>query len=84
MLEHMRTSIDIPDPLLKRARKAARDRGITLRQLVVDGLRAVLPASTSPEPHRMKDLSFGTGGLVDGLSWSDTERLDDLLYGDRG
>jgi hypothetical protein len=31
----------------------------------------------------LRDCSFGEGGLVDGLSWSDTERLDDLVYGDR-
>jgi hypothetical protein len=32
----------------------------------------------------MEDRSYGEGGLVGGLSWSDVERLDELTYGDRG
>lgn len=84
MLVHMRTSVDIPDPLLRQAKKAARERGTTLRQLVVEGLRSMVGRGEPARRHRLKDLSFGEGGLVDGLSWSDAERLDTLVYGDRG
>lgn len=83
MLWHMRTSFDIPEPLLRRAKKLARDRKTTLRQVVIDGLRAVVERNTGAVRHRMKDCSFGDGGLVDGLSWSDSERIDELVYGDR-
>jgi len=83
MLLHMRTSIDIPDPLLKRAKKLARDRGTTLRQLLLEGLRAVVQGEATVRRHRMKDRSFGEGGLVSGLSWSDSDRIDELVYGDR-
>ena len=76
--------MDIPDPLLRRAKSLARQRGITLRQLLVDGLRAALENESSSSEHRMKDRSYGEGGLVGGLSWSDVERLDELTYGDRG
>lgn len=84
MLWHMRTSVDIPDPLFRQAKKAARDRGTTLRQLLLDGLRSVVGGAERSRRHRMKDCSFGTGGLVDGLSWSDAERMQDIVYGDRG
>lgn len=84
MLRHMRTSIDIPDPLLRQAKRAARERGTTLRQLLLDGLRSVVGREERVRRHRSKDLSYGEGGLVDGLSWSDAERIDDLVYGDRG
>lgn len=84
MLTHMRTSVDIPDHLLRQAKRAARERGTTLRQLLVDGLRSVVAAGERARPHRLKDLSFGEGGLVAGLSWSDAERMDTLVYGDRG
>jgi hypothetical protein len=80
----MRTSVDIPDPLLRRAKKLARQRGTTLKQLLLDGLRRVVSVDALAQPHQMKDCSFGEGGLVDGLSWSDSERLDELVYGDRG
>jgi hypothetical protein len=80
----MRTSVDIPDHLLRQAKKTARERGTTLRQLVVDGLRSAVARGAPVRSHRLKDLSFGRGGLVDGLSWSDVERMDALVYGDRG
>jgi hypothetical protein len=84
MLKHMRTSVEIPDPLLRQAKRAARERGTTLRQLLLEGLRSVVGRDERVRHHRLKDLSFGEGGLVDGLSWSDAERMDDLVYGDRG
>jgi hypothetical protein len=80
----MRTSVDIPDLLLRRARKLARERGITLRQLLVDGLTAALDREEPRPLHRMRDLSYGRGGLIRGLSWSDTERMNELVYGERG
>jgi hypothetical protein len=82
MLSHMRTSIDIPEPLLLRAKKLARERGVPLRQLVVDGLRSVVEREVKVSPHCMRDHSFGRGGLVEGLSWSDSERLNELAYED--
>jgi hypothetical protein len=80
----MRTSVDIPDPLFRQAKKAARQRGTTLRQLLLDGLRSQLARQGPSRRHRIKDLSSGQGGLAEGLSWSDSERMDVLVYGDRG
>jgi hypothetical protein len=77
----MRTSIDIPDPLIRRAKKLARERGISLRQLLLDGLRSVVETGGSARRHRMNDRSFGAGGLVEGLDWSDSERMHTLVYG---
>jgi hypothetical protein len=75
MLTHMRTSVDIPDHLLQQAKRTARERGTTLRQLLVDGLRSVVGREARARRHRLKALSFGEGGLVGGLSWSDAERI---------
>ncbi len=83
MFTHMRTSLDIPEPLLKRAKRLARERSTTLRQLLLDGLRSVIERGTETASYQMQDCSFGAGGLVEGLSWSDTERIDELVYGDR-
>lgn len=83
MLLHMRTSIDVPDPLLRRAKKIARDRRVTLRELLLEGLRSVVERQGTPAEHHMQDCSFGEGGLVDGLSWSDTDRMNELVYEDR-
>lgn len=84
MLTHMRTSVDIPDPLLRRARRLARERGTTLRQVLLDGLRAIVSSEKPSSKYRLKDRSYGSGGLVDGLSWGDAQAIDELTYGDRG
>lgn len=45
----MRTSVDIPDDLLRKAKVHAAEHGKTLRQLIVHGLEIqVVPASDSP------------------------------------
>ena len=38
----MRTTIELPDDLLRMAKIAAAERGATLRELVMEGLRKVL------------------------------------------
>lgn len=85
MLWHMRTSIDIPDALLARARRLAEARGTTLREVVLDGLRAVVEQSPrKASSFRLRDASFGDGGLVEGLQEGDWERIRDLAYEGRG
>ena len=49
----------------------------------IEGLRATLERKAPVQKYRLKDRSYGEGGLVNGLSWSDTERLDELAYGDQ-
>jgi hypothetical protein len=80
MLSHMRTSVDIPDALLRRAKKLAQERGVSLRQLLLEGLRSVVERDGKTSTHRMRDCSFGTGGLVEGLAWSDGERMNELIH----
>ena len=47
----MKTTIELPDPLFRRAKIVAAQRGTTLRGLVIEGLRTVTvgaPAPTGP------------------------------------
>lgn len=83
MLMHMRTTIDLSDALLTRAKRLARQRGTTVRALVEEGLRKVLDEQ-QPGAYRMPDASFGRGGLVDGLDAGDWERIRELAYEGRG
>ena len=47
----MKTTIDIPDALYKKAKIRAVETGRTLKQMVIDSLSGVLePDSASPEP----------------------------------
>ena len=51
----MRTTFDLPDDLMKRAKIAAIKRGSTLRDLVAEGLRRVLTDQASSARRRMKE-----------------------------
>ena len=78
----MKTTIDIHDELLARAKQHAKNTGRSLRAVVEDGLRQVLVASEFPSPYRLPDMSEGVPGAADPLeaySWQD---LRGLTYGE--
>ena len=64
----MKTTIDIHDELLARARQYARNTGRSLRAVVEEGLRQVLPAPLSSSRYRLPDLSEGQVGAADPLA----------------
>ncbi|MGH8294423.1 MAG: hypothetical protein ACRETZ_02810 [Steroidobacteraceae bacterium] len=49
----MRTTFDLPDDLMKRAKIAAIRRGSTLRDLVAEALRKLLADQSPPQRRRM-------------------------------
>jgi len=51
----MRTTLDLPDDLLKRAKIAAVKRGSTLRDLVAEALRKLLADQSAPVRKRMTE-----------------------------
>lgn len=70
----MKTTIEINDALLKRARSASRRQGTTLRALVEQGLQQVLSTPATSESASIETLVFnGPVGLVEphaDASWS--------------
>jgi hypothetical protein len=67
MLPHMRTSIDISDALLADAKRLAKQRGITLKQLVEEGLARVVAATKTEAPFVLRDATFrGPVGFAPG------------------
>jgi hypothetical protein len=60
----MRTTIDLPDELLRQARTRAAEEGTTLTALLAEGLRLRLSESAGPRRRRRKlPLSTVGGGL---------------------
>ena len=53
----MKTTLEIPDPLFRRAKSAAVERGIPFRALVTEALADKLRAPSTPDKPWMK--SFG-------------------------
>ena len=78
----MKTSLDIHDELLARAKRHAKSTGLPLRALVEDGLRNTLSADTDRPHYCLPDLSVGNPDSRDPLesySWQD---LRDIIDGD--
>jgi hypothetical protein len=77
----MKTTVDISDALLVRAKRHARKVGQPLRALIEEGLRRVLQSELEPPRYRLPDRSVGRAGAtnpLDALSWQD---LRDEIYG---
>lgn len=80
----MKTTVEIADTLLDRARRHARRTGRPVRALIEDGLRLVLrEESAGRGSYRLPDRSVGRAGSdnpLESLSWQD---LRDEIYGGR-
>jgi hypothetical protein len=46
----MKTTVDLPDPILERAKIAAAKRRTTLKKLIIEGLESVLREDISANP----------------------------------
>ena len=79
----MKTTLDIHDELLTRAKRHARRTGRPLRALVEDGLRQVLSTGARRGPYRLPDLSVGNPDGRDPLETYSWQDLRELIYGER-
>lgn len=80
----MKTTVEIPDALIKDARKLASQQRTTLRVLIVEGLRRVLTKRRSSEGFRLRKASFKGNGLQPEAAGAPWERLRDMGYEGRG
>ena len=85
MVSHMKTTIDIADAILDRAKHLAEQRGTTLKAVVEAALRDALASEDAQRrPFRLRKASVGGNGLRPGLSWQDWPALRALAYEGRG
>jgi hypothetical protein len=81
----MKTTIDIADPLLRRAKQLAARRNTTLKQVIEEALRSLLQAENGArKPPRLQTHTFRGRGLQPGLSWDDWNTLRSFAYEERG
>jgi hypothetical protein len=59
----MKTTVDLPDALVREAQDLARAEGTTLRALVEDGLRVALERRRAGSGFRLPDGSVDGNGL---------------------
>jgi hypothetical protein len=80
----MKTTVEISDALLARAKRLAQKTNQPVRALIEEGLRRVLDdAAAVRAAYELPDRSVGTPGdhnPLEGLAWSD---LRNEIYGGR-
>lgn len=82
MATHMKTTIDIADPILEEAKAIAAREGTTMRTLVETGLRYVVAERQARySVFKLRDASFDGEGIQPDLRDASWERIRDLAYG---
>lgn len=79
----MKTTFDIPEPLLREVQALARERKSTTKSLVEEALRALVDRSEATARYTLPDRAVGGDGLApefQGMSW---EAVRDAAYGPR-
>lgn len=80
----MKTTVEIPNPLLEEARRLAARQGTTLRALIEEGLRRIVAERKRTGTFRLRRATFKGEGLqpaVAGITW---DRLREMAYEGRG
>ncbi len=80
----VKTTIEISDSLLARAKQLARDQNVTLRSLAEEGLRKVIEERLTRKHRRVQPVTFRGKGLsreFEGATW---QRIRDAAYEGHG
>lgn len=82
----MKTTVDIADSLFRQAKAAVEDGGVTMRQLIEDGLRGVLAKRhlASKKTFRLGELPTQGGGFRPDFKHASWQQMLDESYNGRG
>ena len=78
----MKTTLEIHDALLARAKLHARRTGRPLRAVVEEGLRLALSAQPPHPPYQLPDHSVGEAGAPDPMETYSWQDLREIIYED--
>jgi hypothetical protein len=85
MASHMKTTVHIPDALLKEAQLIAAKEKTTLKALIAEGLKEVVQQRKTRKPFKLKDMSYPPAHLVkekvEPKSW---DEIRAIIYEGRG
>jgi hypothetical protein len=79
----MRTTVNIADALLARAKRHAQKTHRTVRSLIEEGLRRVLEEAATNVRYQLPDRSVGHTQAPDPLAGRSWSELRDEIYGNR-
>jgi hypothetical protein len=84
MVSCMKTTIQIPDSLLKEVRKLANEENTTLKSLMEEGLRRIISERKRRRKFKLRKATFRGSGLQPGLEGASWDRIRDISYEGRG
>ena len=77
----MKTTVDLPDSLFQEAKACAEARGLSFRQIIEEGLRAVIQGPGKPGRFRLRDGAYGRTGSRSAQNWP---AIRETIYKGRG
>jgi ribosomal protein S5 len=80
----MKTTVELPDALLREAKRVALRERTTVRALIERGLRSVVSGQRAATSFALRKAAFRGDGLVAGRSLRDWDAIRDLSYSERG
>ena len=80
----MKTTVELPDSLLREAKRIALRERTTVRALIERGLRGVVSDRRPAARFTLRTAGFRGDGLVAGRSLRDWAVIRDLSYSERG
>jgi len=80
----MKTTVELPDDLVKQARRVAKREGATLRALVEEGLQRSLEARRRAAQRRLDFPTYGGTGLAEAYQSATWSSIRDEIYRERG
>jgi Arc/MetJ family transcription regulator len=80
MVSHMKTTIDIADDLLQRAKRQAQRENKTLKEIVEEALRRQLNSHADQKRYKYRPHTVRGKGLQPGIDEGNWEQLRDLIY----
>ena len=76
----MRTTMDLSDELMRRAKKKAADDGVPLRDVIEDALRRYLTEKPGATGYKFR-WTTEKGALMPGVDLDDRDSLFDIMDG---
>lgn len=77
---HMKTTIELSDAILERAKALAAREGTTVRALVEDGLRQVLKSRASKQRFELRDAAVDGHGLQPEFAAASWDSIRAAIY----
>lgn len=80
----MKTTLELSDSILAKAKRLAREQHVTLRSLAEEGLRKVIEERTVRRNRTVSPVTFRGKGLTPEFKGATWQRIRDAAYEGRG